>query len=102
MSNAPQRKPVEQNKHRLHTLRGSGSTTNEERIVIMGGVPLRGEVQLSGSKNASLAILASTLLVTRGQSVLHNVPHIADVGTHFLKCFNVVVDRARTEHTTAG
>jgi UDP-N-acetylglucosamine 1-carboxyvinyltransferase len=45
----------------------------------MGGVPLRGEVQLSGSKNASLAILASTLLVTRGQSVLHNVPHIADV-----------------------
>lgn len=45
----------------------------------MGGVPLRGEVQLSGSKNASLAILASTLLVTKGQSVLHNVPHIADV-----------------------
>jgi UDP-N-acetylglucosamine 1-carboxyvinyltransferase len=79
VSNAPQRKTSEQNEHRLHTLRGSGSPTNEERIVIMGGVPLRGEVQLSGSKNASLAILASTLLVTKGQSVLHNVPHIADV-----------------------
>lgn len=79
MSNAPQRKTSEQNKHRLHPSRGSGSSTNEERIVIMGGVPLRGEVQLSGSKNASLAILASTLLVTKGQSVLHNVPHIADV-----------------------
>jgi UDP-N-acetylglucosamine 1-carboxyvinyltransferase len=79
VSNAPQRKTSEQDKHRLHTLRGSGTSTNEERIVIMGGVPLRGEVQLSGSKNASLAILASTLLVTKGQSVLHNVPHIADV-----------------------
>ena len=47
----------------------------------MGGIPLRGEVQVSGSKNSSLPILTASLLASRGQSVLHNVPHIADVKT---------------------
>ncbi|HEX8237940.1 MAG TPA: UDP-N-acetylglucosamine 1-carboxyvinyltransferase [Abditibacteriaceae bacterium] len=99
MSNAPQRKTSEQNKHRLHALRGSGSPTNEERIVIMGGVPLRGEVQLSGSKNASLAILAATLLVTKGQSVLHNVPHIADVDIMCEMLAALGADVQRHDHT---
>jgi UDP-N-acetylglucosamine 1-carboxyvinyltransferase len=54
---------------------------SDERIVIMGGVPLQGEVEASGSKNSSLAILAASLLASRGQCVLHNVPHIADVDT---------------------
>ena len=40
--------------------------------------PLVGEVSLSGAKNAVLAIMAS-LLLTRGKSVLKNVPGIADV-----------------------
>ena len=53
----------------------------EDRIVIMGGVPLVGEVAVSGSKNSSLAILAATLLASKGESVLHNVPHISDVET---------------------
>ncbi len=53
----------------------------EDRIVIMGGVPLVGEVPISGSKNSSLAILAATLLASRGECVLHNVPHISDVET---------------------
>jgi UDP-N-acetylglucosamine 1-carboxyvinyltransferase len=99
VSNAPQRKTSEQNKHRLHALRGSGSPTNEERIVIMGGVPLRGEVQLSGSKNASLAILAATLLVTKGQSVLHNVPHIADVDIMCEMLAALGADVQRHDHT---
>ncbi len=42
-------------------------TINDERIVIMGGVPLQGEVEVSGSKNSSLAILAAALLASRGQ-----------------------------------
>lgn len=52
---------------------------NQEHIVILGGVPLHGEVQVSGSKNSSLPILAASLLATKGQSVLHNVPSITDV-----------------------
>ncbi len=53
----------------------------EERIVILGGVALHGDVEVSGSKNSSLAILAASLLVSRGECVLHNVPDISDVAT---------------------
>ncbi len=51
---------------------------NAERIVVSGGVPLRGEVHISGSKNSSLPILAAALLAARGECVLHNVPRISD------------------------
>jgi UDP-N-acetylglucosamine 1-carboxyvinyltransferase len=54
---------------------------DEERIVILGGVALQGDVQVSGSKNSSLAILAASLLASRGECVLHNVPDISDVAT---------------------
>ena len=57
------------------------STQSEERIVIMGGAALRGEVPISGSKNSSLPILAASLLASSGQCVLHNVPRISDVET---------------------
>ena len=34
-----------------------------ESLLIKGGVPLHGEVQISGAKNAVLPIMAATLLV---------------------------------------
>ncbi|HEX8832983.1 MAG TPA: hypothetical protein VF719_02220, partial [Abditibacteriaceae bacterium] len=70
--------------------------SSEERIVIMGGVPLKGEVDVSGSKNSALAILASSLLVSKGQCVLHNVPHISDVATmlDMLVALGATVQRA--------
>ena len=34
-----------------------------ESFLIKGGVPLHGEVTISGSKNAALPILAATLLI---------------------------------------
>ncbi len=45
---------------------------------IIGGTPLRGAVQLNGSKNGALPILAAALLV-EGAVALHNVPQISDV-----------------------
>lgn len=56
-------------------------STGSERIVIMGGARLEGEVRVSGSKNSSLPILAASLLASKGECVLHNVPHISDVET---------------------
>lgn len=47
-------------------------------LVIKGGKKLRGEVQISGSKNTSLKIIAATLL-NRGINILINVPRISDV-----------------------
>ena len=44
-----------------------------DKIVIEGGVPLQGEVEISGAKNAALPILIATLL-TDEPCVLENVP----------------------------
>jgi UDP-N-acetylglucosamine 1-carboxyvinyltransferase len=50
------------------------------KILITGGVPLNGEVQISGAKNAVLPILAAGLLVD-GPMEIGNVPHLHDVTT---------------------
>src|SRR5882757_224340 len=49
-----------------------------ESLFIKGGVPLRGEVQISGAKNAVLPILAATLL-TDEACVIRNAPNLSDV-----------------------
>jgi UDP-N-acetylglucosamine 1-carboxyvinyltransferase len=51
-----------------------------DKIVIEGGIPLQGEVVISGSKNAALPILAATLLAP-GVHHLYNVPPLADIRT---------------------
>ena len=45
---------------------------------IIGGTPLKGEVVISGAKNAVVAILPATLLVS-GKCRIENVPDISDV-----------------------
>ncbi len=49
-----------------------------ESLLIKGGVPLHGEVTISGAKNAVLPILAATLL-TDEPCVIHQVPNLSDV-----------------------
>jgi UDP-N-acetylglucosamine 1-carboxyvinyltransferase len=51
-----------------------------QKIVIRGGARLMGSVRVSGSKNAALPILASSLLAT-GRSIYRNVPALGDVRT---------------------
>ena len=51
-----------------------------DKLVIQGGVPLTGEVRISGAKNAALPILCASLL-TPGTLRLQNVPHLRDVTT---------------------
>ncbi len=51
-----------------------------DMLVIEGGRPLQGEIDVSGSKNAALPILAATLL-TKEKSVIQGVPRLRDVET---------------------
>ena len=51
-----------------------------DRFEIRGGVPLRGSVKVSGSKNSVLALMAASLLA-EDDVVLSNVPHVRDVDT---------------------
>jgi len=50
------------------------------RIVIEGGIPLNGDVWISGAKNAVLPILSACLLADE-PCVIGNVPHLHDVTT---------------------
>ena len=49
-----------------------------DKFVIKGGNPLRGTVDISGAKNAAVAIVAGTIL-SDGPCVLENVPEISDI-----------------------
>ncbi len=49
-----------------------------DKIVIQGGRSLKGEVEISGAKNAALPILVSALL-TDGTCTYHNVPDLRDI-----------------------
>ena len=49
-----------------------------EKLVITGPTPLKGEVEISGAKNAAVAILPATLLIN-GICTINNVPNISDV-----------------------
>jgi len=51
-----------------------------DRLQIRGGIPLQGEVRISGAKNAALPILAAALLAD-GPVTIGNVPHLRDVTT---------------------
>jgi UDP-N-acetylglucosamine 1-carboxyvinyltransferase len=50
------------------------------KLIIKGGIPLSGQVRISGSKNAVLPILAGTLLAD-SPVIIRNVPHLHDVTT---------------------
>lgn len=54
-------------------------TSKPVRYHICGGQRLEGSVIIQGAKNAALPIIAASLLATRGQTILHNVPLINDV-----------------------
>lgn len=49
-----------------------------EKLVITGPTPLKGEVEISGAKNAAVAILPATLLIN-GVCTITNIPNISDV-----------------------
>ena len=51
-----------------------------DKIMINGGKPLHGNVQISGAKNAALPVLASSLL-TAGTNTFHNIPDLMDIKT---------------------
>ena len=51
-----------------------------DKLQIKGGVPLEGDVKISGSKNATLPILAGAILAAEPVTV-GNVPHLKDVTT---------------------
>ncbi|QOJ23379.1 MAG: UDP-N-acetylglucosamine 1-carboxyvinyltransferase [Gammaproteobacteria bacterium] len=51
-----------------------------QKLIIQGGIPLRGEISISGAKNAALPVLCAALLT--GESLrISNVPDLQDITT---------------------
>ncbi|MGD0059163.1 MAG: UDP-N-acetylglucosamine 1-carboxyvinyltransferase [Verrucomicrobiia bacterium] len=69
-----------------------------EKIIISGGNPLRGTVEISGSKNAALPVIAATLL-TSEPCTIRGVPNLSDIQfmCDILKWLSVKVTHHKTE-----
>ncbi len=76
-----------------------------DKLLITGGVPLRGEIRISGAKNSALPILAATLLAD-GPVTISNIPHLHDITTmiELLGCMgvNVVLNEKMQIEVDAG
>ena len=69
-----------------------------DKIVINGGTPLSGTVEISGAKNAALPILMGTIL-TADRCVIENVPEILDVNLT-LEILEKMGAKVKRDHTT--
>ena len=74
--------------------------TPQDKFIIEGGQPLRGEIHVGGNKNAVLPMIAAALL-TDEEVVLENVPQILDVKTMLLILEHVGADINQTGSTLA-
>ncbi|MFH1038290.1 MAG: UDP-N-acetylglucosamine 1-carboxyvinyltransferase, partial [PVC group bacterium] len=74
-----------------------------DKIVIVGGKKLAGEVRISGAKNAALPILASSLLAG-GWNTFHNIPDLLDIKTikKLLKSLGVEMEGRETLRMNAA
>lgn len=50
-----------------------------ERLVIKGGYPLYGDIEVSGAKNAAVAILPAAIMACNGKCIIDNIPDISDI-----------------------
>ena len=76
--------------------------SESEAMVIRGGNRLGGEVDISGSKNAVLALLAATLLAPAGEVTLSNVPlELTDV-MNMVKVLESLGARSRVDAADSG
>ncbi|GEO65310.1 UDP-N-acetylglucosamine 1-carboxyvinyltransferase [Companilactobacillus nantensis] len=80
-----------------------------QQIIVNGPTQLKGTVRVEGAKNAALPILATTILASKGKTLLTNIPPLSDVITmsKVLKALNADVsydeiDEVLTVDTSKG
>ena len=62
-----------------------------DKIVVSGGKPLHGDVQISGAKNAALPVLTAALL-TEETCTFSNIPDLVDIKTTYKLLRNMGVE----------
>ena len=71
----------------------------ETALRVWGGKPLYGEISVQRAKNSVLAMIAASIIVEEGETVLHNVPEIEDVERAF-ELLRAVGARLRHDKTS--
>lgn len=56
-------------------------TTQRQKMLIKGAIPLRGSISAQGAKNAALPIMAASLLLSREQLIIDRIPDLQDTRT---------------------
>ncbi len=56
-------------------------TTQRQKMLIRGAIPLRGSISAQGAKNAALPIMAASLLLSREQLIIDRIPDLQDTRT---------------------
>ena len=69
-----------------------------DKFIIKGGIPLKGEVEISGAKNAVLPIMAATIIIP-GEYRLNNVPELRDTFT-MKRLLEMIGATVQFEHNT--
>ncbi len=76
-----------------------------DKLIVTGGIPLRGEIRISGAKNAALPVLVASLLTDKPMRIA-NVPHLQDITTTMELLgrigVNLVVDEKMTIEADAS
>ncbi|GAE92495.1 UDP-N-acetylglucosamine 1-carboxyvinyltransferase [Gracilibacillus boraciitolerans JCM 21714] len=68
-----------------------------ENIIVRGGRQLNGTVKIEGAKNAVLPVIAASIIASKGISIIHEVPALADVQT-----INQVIKHMNAEVSYVG
>ncbi len=70
-----------------------------EKIIVQGGTRLRGKVKVHGAKNAVLPLIAASILASRGDILITDVPLLEDVKTitQMMKHLGIKVDLGNDE-----
>lgn len=74
---------------------------SQSALRVLGGRPLIGETSIQRAKNAILPMIATSLIVEEGETVLHGVPEIEDVERAFelLRAVGAIVNHDKTTQT---
>jgi UDP-N-acetylglucosamine 1-carboxyvinyltransferase len=69
-----------------------------DKLLISGGVPLNGEVRISGAKNAALPLMCAALL-TKDPLTLTNAPDLRDISTMLTLLGKMGIEISRTDRS---
>lgn len=68
-----------------------------EKLIIYGGNPLNGDIEISGAKNAAVAIMPAAIMASKGVCTIENIPQISDT-----QCIERIIESLGAKVSKSG